>query len=89
MFEPIARHGGIVNQILGDGLMALFGTINGNGDHHAQAVLTAIDEGALLCTVDQQPAEQGYLGVQFAVRATNGEILPAEVLVDVRLIQGE
>lgn len=51
--------------------------------------LTAIDEGALLCTVDQQPAEQGYLGVQFAVRATNGETLPAEVLVDVRLIQGE
>ncbi len=51
--------------------------------------LTAIEEGALLCTVDQQPAEQGYLGVQFAVRATNGETLPAEVLVDVRLIQGE
>ncbi len=51
--------------------------------------LTAIDAGTLLCTVDQQPAEQGYLGVQFAVRAANGETLPAEVLVDVRLIQGE
>ena len=51
--------------------------------------LAAIDEGTLLCTVDQQPAEQGYLGVQFAVRAHNGEKLPAEVLVDVNLIQGD
>lgn len=51
--------------------------------------LTAIGEGTLLCTVDQQPAEQGYLGIQYAVRAHNGETLPAELLIDVRLIQGE
>ncbi len=51
--------------------------------------LAAISEGTLLCTVDQQPAEQGYLGVQFAVRAHNGETLPAEVLIDVNLIQGD
>lgn len=50
--------------------------------------LSAVDNGTLLCTVDQQPAEQGYLGVQFAVRAQNGETLPEEVLVDVRLIGG-
>ena len=51
--------------------------------------LAAIDNGTLLCTVDQQPAEQGYLGVQFAVRAHNGETLPEEVLIDVRLIGGQ
>lgn len=51
--------------------------------------LAAIDNGTLLCTVDQQPAEQGYLGVQFAVRAHNGETLPEEVLIDVRLIGGK
>ena len=48
--------------------------------------LAAIDNGSLLCTIEQQPAEQGYLGVQFAVRAHNGETLPEEVLIDVRLI---
>ena len=42
MFQPISRHGGIVNQIIGDGLMALFGTVQKKGDHRVQAVQTAI-----------------------------------------------
>jgi DNA-binding response OmpR family regulator len=43
MFVPISSHGGIVNQIIGDGLMALFGTIEKKGDHRVQAVQTAIE----------------------------------------------
>jgi adenylate cyclase len=43
MFVPISSHGGIVNQIIGDGLMALFGTLGKAGDHRRQAVFTAIE----------------------------------------------
>jgi class 3 adenylate cyclase len=43
MFMPISSHGGIVNQIIGDGLMALFGTLGKAGDHCIQVVLTAIE----------------------------------------------
>lgn len=43
MFGPISRHGGIVNQIIGDGLMALFGTLQQRHDHRVQAVLTAME----------------------------------------------
>ncbi len=43
MFEPISNHMGVVNQIIGDGLMALFGTISQNGNHREQAVRAALE----------------------------------------------
>jgi len=41
----------------------------------------AIQRGALTVTIDQLAAEQGYLGVQFAIRAINGEDLPLETYI--------
>ena len=46
----------------------------------------AIRAGKLAATVDQQAAQQGYLGVQYAMRALAGETLPMETLIDTRLI---
>ncbi len=51
-----------------------------------QEALEAVKAGKMLCTVDQQPAKQGYLGIQAAVKALNGESLPDEILLDVLLI---
>lgn len=51
--------------------------------------IDAVREGKMLCTIDQQPAEQGYLGIQAAVRALNGETLPEEIMLDVLLINEE
>ncbi len=49
----------------------------------------AIGEGPLQATVDQRAGRQGYLGVEYAVRALRGETLPAETLVDTRLVTAE
>jgi ribose transport system substrate-binding protein len=49
----------------------------------------AMRQGKLLATVNQQAAEQGYMGVKYAVRALAGEKLPPETLVDVKLITAE
>jgi ribose transport system substrate-binding protein len=49
----------------------------------------AIREGSLQATVDQQAAQQGYLGVSFAVRALNGEKLPLITLVETRLVTAD
>ena len=51
--------------------------------------IDAVKEGKMLCTIDQQPAEQGYLGIQAAVQAINGETLPEEIMLDVLLINAE
>ena len=49
----------------------------------------ALQDGELTVTVDQLAAKQGYLGVDFAVRALDGEDLPTETYIDVLIITAE
>ncbi len=49
----------------------------------------AIRAGTLAATVDQQAAQQGYLGIESAVKALHGQALPAVTLIDTRLVTGE
>jgi len=49
----------------------------------------AIRAGKLAATVDQQAAQQGYLGIEYAVKALHGQDVPAITLIDTRLITGE
>lgn len=49
----------------------------------------AIRAGKMECTVDQQAAQQGYFGVDFAVRALQGKSIPVVTLVDTQLITQE
>jgi len=75
MFEPIASHGGIVNQILGDGLMALFGTIKENGDHRQQAVLTAIDMMKVLKSLNHERAIEGKAEISIGIGIASGKVM--------------
>lgn len=43
IFEPISLHGGVINQIIGDGLMSLFGLAGNQDGHQQQAVFAALD----------------------------------------------
>jgi adenylate cyclase len=43
MFDAIGSHGGVVNQMIGDGLMAIFGAPQPLADHGAAAVRAALD----------------------------------------------
>ncbi|MEJ2746850.1 MAG: sugar ABC transporter substrate-binding protein [Anaerolineae bacterium] len=49
----------------------------------------AIQAGTLTVSIDQQAAQQGYMGVQYAVRALAGESLPAETLIDVSVVDAD
>lgn len=49
----------------------------------------AIDAGKLAATVDQQAAQQGYLGIEYAVKALEGKSLPANTLIDTKLLTKE
>lgn len=49
----------------------------------------ALESGMLDSTIDQQAAEQGYLGVQYAVQLLNGEEVELLTFVDVILVTGE
>lgn len=75
MFGPISRHGGIVNQIIGDGLMALFGTLEKKGDHHHQAVLTAIEMLAVLKQFNQKRAAENQPQINIGIGIASGPVM--------------
>ncbi|HSM72885.1 MAG TPA: response regulator [Anaerolineales bacterium] len=75
MFEPIVSHDGIVNQILGDGLMALFGTIKRTGDHHEQAVLTAIEMMKALKTLHRKRTAEGKFEINIGIGIASGRVM--------------
>lgn len=75
MFDPISRHGGIVNQIIGDGLMALFGTLKRNGDHRTQAVLAALEMLAVLQQFNQKRAVENKQPIKIGIGIASGTVI--------------
>jgi ribose transport system substrate-binding protein len=50
---------------------------------------SALGTTPLVVTVDQQAAQQGYTGVDYAVRLLNGQTVPPETMVDTLLMTAE
>ena len=51
-----------------------------------EPAVEAVRAGRLVATVDQQAAQQGYLGVVYATKALNGGSVPPETMVETRII---
>lgn len=75
MFEPIARHAGLVNQIIGDGLMALFGTITAKGDPRQQAVLTALEMLDVLGTLNAKRIAAAKEPIEIGIGIASGTVM--------------
>ena len=75
MFGPISSHGGIINQIIGDGLMALFGTIQRNGDHRVQAVLAALEMVSALKGFNEGRAVEQKAPINIGVGIASGTVV--------------
>lgn len=75
MFRPISSHGGIVNQIIGDGLMALFGTLQKRGDHRVQAVLAAVEMVTVLKEFNQKRAAEHKATINIGIGIASGTVM--------------
>jgi class 3 adenylate cyclase len=75
MFVPISSHGGIVNQIIGDGLMALFGTLGRSGDHRIQAVLAALGMVSVLKDFNQKRAAENKAQINIGIGIASGTVM--------------
>lgn len=74
IFDPISKHGGIVNQIIGDGLMALFG-ITSQDDHKQQAVLAAKGMIETLKGFNEKQAAAGKTQIRIGVGIASGVVV--------------
>lgn len=75
MFDAITSHGGTVNQMIGDGLMAVFGAPIHHEDHCRQAVRAALE---MIDNLEGFNAQQGSLGklqINIGIGIASGQVV--------------
>jgi class 3 adenylate cyclase len=75
MFEAISNHSGIVNQMVGDGLMAIFGAPVAQADHCEQAVRAAGEMVEMIELFNLDLAAQGKPQIHIGVGIASGQVV--------------
>jgi adenylate cyclase len=75
MMDAITGEGGIVNQMVGDGLMAIFGAPVPRDDHRQAAVLAARQMIELIRLFNQEQAAQDKIQIQIGVGIASGRVV--------------
>jgi class 3 adenylate cyclase len=75
MFDAIGGQGGIVNQILGDGLMAIFGAPLPRADHRERAVQAALDMLDLVAGFNREQAARGGVEIRIGIGIASGPLV--------------
>ena len=75
MFDAINSHGGVVNQMIGDGLMAIFGAPLPLADHPAHAVRAAMEMVAMIEQFNAERAAYGKAAIRIGIGIASGEMV--------------
>ena len=75
MFDAITGHGGVVNQMVGDGLMAIFGAPTPNPDHATCAVRAGLEMIELVDLFNKEQASQDRIQLQIGVGIATGQVI--------------
>jgi class 3 adenylate cyclase len=75
MMDAITGEGGIVNQMIGDGLMSIFGAPVPRDDHRQAAVLAARQMVDLIRLFNEDQAAQGKVQIQIGVGIASGRVV--------------
>lgn len=79
MIDAIAGEGGIVNQMVGDGLMCIFGAPLPLPDHCARAVRAALQMMKLLTRFNQEQASRGRVQIGIGIGIASGSVIAGYV----------
>jgi class 3 adenylate cyclase len=75
MNQAVSRHHGHINELAGDGLLALFGALESNPWQARDAVLAALDMRAELASYNVTLRAQGLPDLRFGVGIHSGEVV--------------
>jgi class 3 adenylate cyclase len=75
MFDAIGGHGGIVNQMLGDGLMAIFGAPLPRSDHRDRAVRAALEMLELVDLFNHEQRLRGGPAIHIGIGIASGSVV--------------
>jgi len=85
MMEAVHRYGGTVNQVMGDGIMALFGAPLAHEDHAVRACYAALDMQARMQRYTEQVRHAHGIEVQIRVGLNSGEVVVRAIGSDLRM----
>jgi adenylate cyclase len=75
MFDAIGSQGGIVNQMVGDGLMALFGAPLPRADHAQRAVRAGLEMLELLAGFNRDQATRAKPQIRIGIGIASGQVI--------------
>ena len=75
MSEAIDRHHGHITELVGDGLLALFGALESNPWQCRDAVLAALDMRAALAAYNEELQAKSLPRLQFGIGIHSGEVI--------------
>ena len=85
MMESVHRYEGTVNQVMGDGIMALFGAPVAHEDHAVRACYAALQMQELVKTYADQAFRTQGITVRIRVGLNSGEVVVRSIRSDLRL----
>jgi len=75
MFDAIGGHGGVVNQMLGDGLMVIFGAPLPRADHRDRAVRAALEMLDLVDGFNREQTLRGGVEIRIGIGIASGPLI--------------
>ena len=84
MFDAISGHGGVVNQMIGDGLMAIFGAPLALADPCGSAVRAAQEMLEMVALFNLEPDRKGKAPIQIGVGIASGSVIAGYTGTDQR-----
>jgi adenylate cyclase len=75
MFDAIGTHGGVVNQVLGDGLMAIFGAPLPLAEHRERAVRAALEMVDLVDGFNREQVLRGRMEIRVGIGIASGPVV--------------
>ena len=75
MFDAISGHGGVVNQMIGDGLMAVFGAPLALDDHAVASARAALDMIEMIDLLNVERVAVGKSAIRIGIGIASGEVI--------------
>ena len=85
MMEAVHRYEGTVNQVMGDGIMALFGAPLAHEDHAVRACYAALDMQAAMRRYAEEVRRRHGVAIQIRVGLNSGEVVVRAIGSDLRM----
>src|SRR5262245_38079077 len=85
MMEAVHRYGGTVNQVMGDGIMALFGAPVAHEDHAVRAGYAALRIREAMAALAEQHEKRLGVRISFRIGLNSGEVVVRTIGSDLRM----